>query len=433
MAAPIPPVVLQENSRKRFGEGGWRESEEPTSSSAVAVSEEVQSEVVATPAFLSSDAAVTSVRGPIRRAFAWLGWIVRHTFELLSLVTLLAVMTAIPVIQLISFGYLLNVAGRLASGRKLFEALQWRAAAGKIGLALVAILLLSVPIRLLTHWATVAEVIAPGTQKAELLRVGAVLLTLAVMAHLSWAWARGGRLRHYLWPSPRLWFASVWRPSTWLAAADRLIAMVRSLEIPRLFWLGLRGAVGTLIWLSPTIAIIAVTRNGQTGIAGLVGGIAFICLGVVLLYLPMLQANFAAENRLRAMFALRKIRGDFRRAPWAWLGAMFLTLVLLPIPLYLLKIEPPPSELMWLPTWFFIVLMLPARVASGLALRRARSKPEPVGVWAGFSRWTVRLLTPAVVGVYLLFVYLSQYVSWDGLQTWVQQHAVLVPVPFVGS
>jgi len=100
--------------------------------------------------------------------------------------------------------------------------------------------------------------------------------------------------------------------------------------------------------------------------------------------------------------------------------------------LYLLKIEPPPPELVWLPTWFFIFLMLPARIACGLALRRARSNPEPAGKWAFISRWTVRLLMPPVVGTYLLFVYLSKYVSWDGLQTWVQQHAVLVPIPFVG-
>jgi hypothetical protein len=42
------------------------------------------------------------------------------------------------------------------------------------------------------------------------------------------------------------------------------------------------------------------------------------------------------------------------------------------------------------------------------------------------------LLLPVVV-TYLAFVALSQIVSWDGLQTWVQQHAVLVPVPFVGG
>jgi len=372
-------------------------------------------------------------RSWIRRSLSRLAWVIQCVFETLSLFTILAVMTAVPLIQLISFGYLLDVAGRLTRGATVAEAVRWRAAAGRIGLAILALILLGLPIRLLTHWAAVAEVISPDQSRAGLLRGGAVALTLIVMLHLFWAWARGGRLKHYLWPAPLLWVSQAWRPGTWLRAADGLIVMIRSFEIPRLFWLGARGAIGTLIWLLPATVIIVVNRNGKTGVAGLVGGIAFVCLGIALMYLPMLQANFAADNRLRSMFAVRKVRSDFRRAPWAWLVAMFLTLVLLPIPLYLLKIEPPPPELIWLPTWFFIAFMLPARIASGLAMRRARSQAEPTGRWAWISRWIVRFLIPPVVGVYLLFVYLSQYVSWDGLQTWVQQHAVLVPVPFVGG
>jgi len=168
-------------------------------------------------------------------------------------------------------------------------------------------------------------------------------------------------------------------------------------------------------------------------LAGLVGALAFLALGFALTYLPMLQANFAAEDRFGAMFAVRRIRGDFRHAPWAWVGAMMLALVLLPIPLYLLKVEPPPPELVWLPTWLFIAFMMPARIACGLALRRARNRPARVGWVAGLSRWSARATIVPIVAVYLLFVYLSQYTSWDGLQTWVQQHAVLVPVPFVAK
>ncbi len=367
------------------------------------------------------------MRRGLRRVALWM----KALFELFSLVTILAIMTAIPFVQLISFGYLLDVSGRLTAGQKVKDALRWRSAAGQIGLAFAAILLWSLPIRLLTHWGTAAEIVSPGIAQADWLRLGALSLAVLAMLHLSWAWARGGRLNHYLWPAPLEWLKRAWRPSTWMGLADSLWLMARSFECPRLFWLGLRGAIGTLIWLLPATVIIAVNRNGQTGAAGLVGALAFLCLGVALMYLPMLQANFAEKNRLRAMFAVKTIRQDFRHAPWAWLTAMFLTLVLLPIPLYLLKIEPPPPELIWLPTWFFIAFMLPARIASGLAMRRARSKPEPKGTWAKLSRWVVRFLIPPVVGVYLLFVYLSQYVTWNGLQTWVQQHAVLVPIPFV--
>jgi len=357
----------------------------------------------------------------------------RGSWEIFSLVTLLAVMTAIPIIQLIAFGYLLDVAGRLTGGATIGAAVRWRRLAGQIGLGIAAVVVLSLPIQLLSHWATAAEIISPGTVSQRWLRGGAVLSAFVALILLSWAWIRGGDLKHYLWPAPVAWLKSYWRPTTWVDASDRLMAMIGSMELPRLFWLGLRGAIGTLIWLLPATVIIATTRNGKTGAAGLVGIIAFVCLGVALMYLPMLQANFANENRLRAMFSVRRIRRDFRHAPWAWLGAMVLTLVILPIPLYLLKIEPPPPELLWLPTWFFIVFMMPARIASGLAMRRARSRPEGTTRWAKLSRITVRLMIPPVVGIYLLFVYLSQYVSWDGLQTWVQQHAVLVPVPFVGN
>jgi hypothetical protein len=45
----------------------------------------------------------------------------------------------------------------------------------------------------------------------------------------------------------------------------------------------------------------------------------------------------------------------------------------------------------------------------------------------------VRALMVPVVGVYVLFVYVSQYTSWDGLATWVQQHAILIPVPFLSG
>jgi len=369
----------------------------------------------------------------ITRVIRRLMWTTKLVFDYLSLVTVLAIMTAIPLIQLIAFGYLLDVAGRLAGGGKLRDALDWLRPAGQLGLAIAATAWVGLPIHFLTHWARAAELISPGTAQAETFRTLAGILVFLAIPYLGWAWARGGRLRHYLWPEPIRFLKQAWRPTTWFSAADRLAEFIGSWRLGKRFWLGIRGAVATLIWLLPATVIIAANRSGETGLAGVVGALALILMGVSLMYLPMLQAHFAAENRVRAMFALSTIRSDFCRAPWAWLGAMALSLVILPIPLYLLKIEPPPSELVWLPTWFFIVLMLPARIACGLALRRARSRPQPTGKLAWLSRALVRMLIPPIVGVYLLFVYLSQYVTWDGLQTWVQQHAVLVPVPFVGS
>lgn len=369
--------------------------------------------------------------GLVGRSIGWVKWTIHGAFCIASLIVLLALLTAIPLFQLIAFGYLLQVAGGLVSGARLRDSLPHLHQAGRIGLAAVAVFLAALPTQLLAHWESVAYLIDPGSGQAAAMRTLAIASAMLITGYLLWAWVRGGRLRHYLWPQPKRFFKEGWRWSTWRAAPDRLWEFTASLQLPKYFWLGLRGAIGTLVWLIPAMIIIAAFRNGETGLAGLVGFISLLFLGIALFYLPMLQAHFAAENRLSALFEVRKIRRDFRRAPWAWLLAMIATLVITPIPLYLLKIEATPQEVMWLPCLVFVAFILPARIATGLALRRARHRPEPSGTWAALSRWMVRLLMVPVVGVYLLFVYVSQYTSWDGLATWVQQHAILIPVPFL--
>ncbi|NNE00758.1 MAG: DUF4013 domain-containing protein [Pirellulaceae bacterium] len=368
-----------------------------------------------------------------RRVFRFIGWSIRGLFCIASLIALLAVLSAIPIFQLIAFGYLLDVAGRLTRGAKFRDSLPNLQRAGTIGLAATAIFVASLPTQLLVHWESVAQLIDPGSLQATLLRVLAFACSFAAMGYLLWAWVRGGQLRHYLWPQPKRFLREGWRPGTWSTIPDRLWDFTVALELPRLFWLGTRGAVATLIWLVPGMIIIAMNRNGETPVAGLIGGLALIAMGGVLLYLPMLQAHFAAENRLGAMFELRRIRQDFRRAPWAWLLAMIFGLVILPIPLYLLKIEATPREVLWLPCVVFVGFILPARVGEGLALRRARRRPDPSGLWAGISIWSVRVLMLAVVGTYLIFLTVSQFTSWDGLPTWVEQHAILFPRPFIGG
>lgn len=359
--------------------------------------------------------------------------LVRGSFCIMSLTVILAVITAIPVVQLIAFGYLLNVSGRLANGSKLKDSLPHLQQAGQIGLAAIAIFLAALPTQALAHLESVANLINQGSGQAIQMRILALATSILMTAYLLWAWNRGGRLANYLWPQPKRFLKEGWRWRTWQTAPDRLWEFTMNLQGPKYFWLGLRGAVGTLIWLSPAFVIIAAFRNGETGLAGLVGFAALLLLGLAMLYLPMLQAHFAAENRFSALFAVRTIRRDFRRAPWAWFAAMATCLVKTPIPLYLLKIEATPREVMWAPCLIFVAFILPARMATGLALRRARSMPEPVGLWTKISRNLIRMVMPLVVGIYLLFVYVSQYTSWDGLLTWVQQHAILIPVPFLNG
>jgi hypothetical protein len=368
-----------------------------------------------------------------------------HLWCLGSLVLLLAFVTAIPLLQLIVLGYLLLVAGRLAGGATIRRSLPGLAAAGQIGIVLASLGIASLPIRLLVHWESVAAIIEPASTTANTLRTVSIFVSLAATVYLWWAWARGGNLRHFLWPQPLRFFREAWRPSLWSDVANRLLCFLVGLRLPMLFWLGVRGTVGTLIWLIPAMLIMNVTREGKNAGAGLVGVISLLALGYVLLRLPMLQAHFAAENDFRAMFHWRRVRQDLRYAPWSYVGALFVTLVMLPIPLYFLKIEATSQAIAWLPCLVFVAFMLPARIASGLALRRCRRlrqmheqgtavTPTPWrGRWQTFSRLAVRfVIAPAIVMFYLLVLWASQFTSWDGIDTWVRQHALLVPVPFVG-
>ncbi|MEM6468451.1 MAG: DUF4013 domain-containing protein [Planctomycetota bacterium] len=375
-------------------------------------------------------------RGWIRRVIGGTFGFFGGCFNLVSLVVCLAVLAAIPILQLIAFGYLLEVSGRLANGVKFSESLPHFRAAGRIGLVATAVFLLALPVQLLAHWESVASLITPDSAQATVLRFGAMAAAGLGVFYLGWALARGGRLWHFLWPQPLKMLRSAWRPSTYAELPDQLWQFTSSLRLPHYFWLGLRGFIGTLVWLVPAIVIITVNRNGADASVGVIFALSLVALGVVLMYLPMLQTHFAAENRLRSMFRLGQIRQLFCFAPLAWLVAMALGLALLPVPLYLLKIEATPQEVVWLPTLFFVAFILPSRLGFGLAMRRARRKlnesqfKKPRGFFAACCRWTSRLAIPAVVGIYLAFVSISQYTSWDGLDTWIQQHAILIPIPF---
>jgi hypothetical protein len=172
--------------------------------------------------------------------------------------------------------------------------------------------------------------------------------------------------------------------------------------------------------------------GGKPPLRGPLGGVfafvgAILLMGV-LVYLPFLQARFAAENRFRAMFEVRAVRDLFRRAPIAFWIALFFTLALA-LPLYLLKIEIVPRDAAGLPSLFFVLSIFPARLLSGWAYARAQ-KRERRRHW--FFRWTSRLAMLPVVAFYVFIVYFTQFTSWHGVWSLYEQHSFLVPVPFLG-
>lgn len=352
--------------------------------------------------------------------------------RLAALVILLALLSTIPILQWIALGFLLDVTGRLGRGERLAECFSILDPAGRAGLALLAIVLLSQPIDLFAYYAEVAEIISPANPRRFLFLACGWLIVFAAIPYLAWTWIRGGRLVHYLWPQPLRLLREGWRPRTWKGASDRFWHWIQQFHLPALWWLGVRGGLGVLAWLViPASLLIFTSRRGETGLAGLVGSLSFLLMGGIILYLPLLQTNMAAEQAWRAIFNIRTARSAFRAAPLVtWIATS--STLLLALPLYLLKIEATPKEVVWLPAIVFILFMLPAHVISGLAWRRARTRTPARGMLATLFRLCLRVALIPVVFLYMFVVYLSQLTSWDGLRTWFEQHAFLLPIPFIG-
>ena len=183
-------------------------------------------------------------KGLIRSIMGGIAWLIRGTFCLVSLTVILAVLTAIPILQLIAFGYLLNVSGRLANGSKLKDSLPHLQQAGQIGLASIAIFLAALPTQALAHLESVANLINQGSEQATQMRILAIATSILMTAYLLWAWNRGGRLANYLWPQPKRFLKEGWRWRTWRTVPDRLWEFTTNLQAPKYFWLGLRGQWG---------------------------------------------------------------------------------------------------------------------------------------------------------------------------------------------
>ena len=222
------------------------------------------------------------------------------------------------------------------------------------------------------------------------------------------------------------------RRGKYVAARDAVWNFVASLHLPFYFWLGLRGFAGAVAWLFfPILLYIGATElpGGLAILSGLLGG---LLLMVTLVPLPFLQTHFAAERRFMAMFEVHRPLKMFLQAPIACWFALFVTL-LFALPLYLLKVELLPREAAWLPSLVFVAFIFPARLITGWAVGRARKSNEiQVSPFRVVSWLGAATLTVPVVGLYTLIVFFTRYTSWYGVWSSFEQHAFLVPVPFLG-
>jgi hypothetical protein len=399
-------------------------------------------------------------------SLAWL-------FGLASLIGCLAAVSVVPILQFASLGYLLEASARVTRSGRLRDGFIDLPRFARIGSLVAGTWLMLLPIRFLSGLVRDAEAI-PDNPAAGAWRMGLVVVTALMVGHILLAWYCGGKLRHFFWlllapfqlgqrllnsglaaplmkyvlkpwwPSlfddlfvplpwtswfpPAILLAGLRRGRMYVEARDAVWEFVVGLRLPHYFWLGFRGFIGALAWLVVPIGLLALGTASPNPGTVLIGWLGAFALAFVLLYLPFLQAHFAAENRFRAMFEWTVVRKQFRNAPLLFWMSLLVTLALA-LPLYLLKIEPPPRPLLWTLSLFFIVLIYPARLLTGWALGYARRRQKPG--WF-ILRQLSRLAAIPIVLFFVLIVFFTQYTSWNGVASLFEQHAFLVPVPFLG-
>jgi hypothetical protein len=364
---------------------------------------------------------------------AWIRFSFRLIWRTIAIVLLLSIAATIPVLQFASLGYMLECAARVSNGERWDRCFPGSETAGKLLTLLACAFLSWLPVWFVADQAYAAGIIQAGSATSRGFHFGARFIAVIWIVWVLWAVFRGGKLRHFLWPAPVLAVRSLFRKQTWIAAEDRLWHFIKSLRLPYLLWLGVSASIGALIWLTfpaslMVIGLIGNERSGA-GVLGLIGAFAMIW---VVSQLPFLQLQLARDQRFWSVLDIRSSRQMFRSAPWSVCLATWIT-VLFAIPLYLLRIEPPPPQLWWILSIFFVILTFPAKLCVGWALRRtiSRQSRSDVRPWV-FLLWRYLAWVPqlAIVIVYLGMLYLARFALWEGAASVYLQHAFLPPVPF---
>jgi hypothetical protein len=364
---------------------------------------------------------------PWRHPFRAIAWSARAAFGIVSLIVLLALLAAIPIVNFLVLGYLLEAEGGVARGGRLRRAFPLLTIAPRLGSIALGVWLWLLPLRLLANVAADARLIDPTGRSTRRLDFAVTALSIAIAVHLCLALARGGSIGCFLRPIKNArWAIRQWRLGGYAEkAAAEIRAFVAGLRLRYHFWLGVRGAFGAFAWLVVPTALFAFASKteGRQIVVTILGGLLLL---PVLAWLPFLQARFASENRFRGLFELREVRRLFSHAPLAWLLAVVATYVLA-LPLYLLKVFLLPQDAMWFVTLVFILSIYPARLVTGWAYGRAVRRPQRANF---VSRWSARLLMGPLLAVYVFLLFFTQFIGQHGKGVLFEHHAFLVPAPF---
>jgi hypothetical protein len=361
--------------------------------------------------------------GFIRRLWNGICSLTEWLFGATSLIFGLSFLSAVPILQFLALGYLLEVCGRIARTGKISAGFIGIRFAARLGGVALGVLLWWLPLWLLSGLANSAAIIDPEGSISRWWKLGLVVVSTLVIFHVITAILCGGKLRYFFWPLNFLWLIRpFFRGELYQNARDGLWNTVVQLRLPYYFWLGFRGFIGGYLWLA--LPLVLLGFGHRFPVLGILGGLLLI---PIVMYVPFLQVRFARDQAMRAFRQPWSVRQDFKRAPIAFAFALTVTLTLA-MPLYLLKIEAIPRDLVFLENLVFLMFIFPSKLLLGWAYSRAMKREKPRNF---FLRWFIRFLIVPVVFAYVLVVFTSQHIGWSGIASLFEQHAFLLPVPFI--
>jgi len=418
----------------------------------------------------------TTTRSWVFRCFEATGRVLSHFFGIASIIFLLAVAASIPIVQLVSFGYLLEVSGRLARKQTFRDAMIGLNKASKLGGIVLGTWLTLLPIRFISEIWYEAYLIDPSSPQTLGMRIAQVTLICLSLLHITTALTCGGKLRYFFWPViapfsfgiwvirrfaglaffrktldvligwgsphlvsdicnvqpisdwfvPAIFFKQIFTTGFYSRMRDSVWSFTLSLRLPYYFMLGLKGFAGSFAWLVLPTALL-VTASYTEGAAAIFSGIFGVLFAIpIFMMLPFIQTHFAKTGKLRSFTEIVSVFKNFGRAPFAHISSLLISL-LLALPLFFLKIEQIPSELLWTLSIVFIAFSWPARMSVGWAYRRGAKRETTTRWWL---RYPVFFLAAPIALSFVMILTLTRYVSWNGALSLYENHVFLLPAPF---
>ena len=365
---------------------------------------------------------------PLRHPVAATVWSVRALFGIVSLIVLLAILAAIPLVNFLVLGYLLEAEGRLARTGKLRGAIPLLSIAPRLGAIALCVWLWVLPLRLLANAAADARLIDPAGKAAARLDFFTSALASLIGVHICFALARGGSFACFFRPLKNvLWTIRQLRSGGYFdRAATEIAAFVSGLRLRHHFLLGVRGFAGAFIWIFvPTLLFAAankteglpifitvfgrrVARPGP-GVAPL--SASAVCRGEPIpsdvriphRSPPLLPgtAGVAAGDRLRVRVGTSAVSAqDFSAAAGRD--------VVRDAGVYRQYLSGPPRDRLG--------------VRAGDC---AKSGPA----WFG-TRWSARALMLPLLVLFVFLLFFTQFIGQHGKGVLFEHHAFLLPVPF---